>query len=314
MSTHIIHPLEPLSAEELRSAVSILRGNGKLTSKIRIISITLKEPAKESVLNWPKYSSFDRQAFAVLFDNGKNLCQEAEICLKSKTITKFTDVPGVQPSLSFDEMLECEQVVLQSPEVLQVLKKHYNLHSMDGLTVDIWSAGYYGPEDEQKTRLARPLLFLQDNAGNRYAKPLEAIRLVVDLNAMKVLHIEEHGEWPLPPEDIRAEGMKHRQRNTGLKPLEIIQPEGASFRVNGNVVEWEKWQLVVGFTAREGLTLHDIRLDGRSILYRAAMAEMLVPYGDPSPQQARKNAFDVSDYGIGTCANSLKLGKTFLSF
>jgi primary-amine oxidase len=35
---------------------------------------------------------------------------------------------------------------------------------------------------------------------------------------------------------------------------------------------------------------------------------MVVPYGDPAPQQARKNAFDAGEYGLGMCANSLELG------
>jgi primary-amine oxidase len=35
---------------------------------------------------------------------------------------------------------------------------------------------------------------------------------------------------------------------------------------------------------------------------------MVVPYGDPSPTQRRKNAFDVGEYGIGMCTNSLRLG------
>jgi primary-amine oxidase len=35
---------------------------------------------------------------------------------------------------------------------------------------------------------------------------------------------------------------------------------------------------------------------------------MTVPYGDPSVTQARKNAFDVGEYGLGMLANSLKLG------
>ncbi len=33
-----------------------------------------------------------------------------------------------------------------------------------------------------------------------------------------------------------------------------------------------------------------------------------MPYGDPAPQQARKNAFDAGEYGMGMCANSLELG------
>ena len=35
---------------------------------------------------------------------------------------------------------------------------------------------------------------------------------------------------------------------------------------------------------------------------------MVVPYGDPTATQARKNAFDVGEYGMGMCANSLRLG------
>ena len=68
----------------------------------------------------------------------------------------------------------------------------------------------------------------------------------------------------------------------------------------------------IGFNAREGLTLHHLRYnDGgrdRSILYRASLTEMVVPYGDPAPTQRRKNAFDVGEYGMGMCANSLELG------
>ena len=35
---------------------------------------------------------------------------------------------------------------------------------------------------------------------------------------------------------------------------------------------------------------------------------MVVPYGDPSKDHYRKNAFDAGEYGIGTLANFLTLG------
>src|SRR5205814_3725325 len=77
-------------------------------------------------------------------------------------------------------------------------------------------------------------------------------------------------------------------------------------------VRWQKWSLVLGFNAREGLTLHNIRYNDqgrdRSVLYRASLTEMVVPSGDPGPTQRRKNAFDVGEYGMGMCANSLELG------
>ena len=46
----------------------------------------------------------------------------------------------------------------------------------------------------------------------------------------------------------------------------------------------------------------------RSVIYRASLTEMVVPYGDPAPTEFRKNAFDVGEYGMGMCANSLELG------
>ena len=46
----------------------------------------------------------------------------------------------------------------------------------------------------------------------------------------------------------------------------------------------------------------------RPIVHRASLVEMAVPYGDPNAPFQRKCAFDVGDYGLGFCANSLALG------
>ena len=46
----------------------------------------------------------------------------------------------------------------------------------------------------------------------------------------------------------------------------------------------------------------------RPILYRASLAEIVVPTATRTPSGFRKNAFDVGEYGMGMCANSLELG------
>ena len=46
----------------------------------------------------------------------------------------------------------------------------------------------------------------------------------------------------------------------------------------------------------------------RPILYRAALCDMVVPYGDPGYNHYHKNAFDCGEYGIGMLANALELG------
>ena len=93
-----------------------------------------------------------------------------------------------------------------------------------------------------------------------------------------------------------------------VKPIEITQPEGPSFTVDGHAVAWQKWQLRIGFTPREGLVLHQVGYDGRPIVYRASLAEMYVPYGDPAPTHRFKNVFDQGEYGVGWLANQLTLG------
>ena len=217
------------------------------------------------------------------------------------------------PTLSLDEQIECEQTVLANPEFQAALKRHYGVTDMSVVMVDIWSAGYYGSEEEHTSRLTRPLCFVRtDPTDNGYAKPIEGIRPVVDLNEMKVLRVEEYGEWPLPPESCNYSADRVANLRNDIKPLTIEQSEGPSFCLKGNKIAWQNWKFVIGFNAREGLTIHHVRYhdqgEDRSILYRASLTEMVVPYGDPKPTQVRKNAFDVGEYGMGMCANSLRLG------
>ena len=73
-------------------------------------------------------------------------------------------------------------------------------------------------------------------------------------------------------------------------------------------MKWQKWSLRVGFNPREGLVLYTVDYDGRPILYRASIAEMIVPYADPKASSYHKNVFDLGEYGIGMLANSLALG------
>lgn len=65
-----------------------------------------------------------------------------------------------------------------------------------------------------------------------------------------------------------------------IKPLRVVQPEGPSFKVEDeSMISWQKWTFRVGFNYREGLTIHNVRYDGRSLFYRLSMSEMTVPYG-----------------------------------
>ena len=149
---------------------------------------------------------------------------------------------------------------------------------------------------------------------NGYAYPLTGIVAFVDLNKMEVVRVEDHGVRPLPPTDANysPETSDSVTLRTDLKPLEIVQPEGPSFEIDGHFIKWQKWNIRFGFTPREGLVLHTVGYEDkgkvRPILYRAALSEMVVPYGDASFAHNSQNAFDAGEYGLGQLANSLTLG------
>ncbi|MCE9533753.1 MAG: primary-amine oxidase [Planctomycetes bacterium] len=305
------HPLEPLTAAEVQVVVELLKSQKKATATTRFVSVSLHEPSKNVV--HADMEGLPRLAFAILFDNATNTCYEATVSVTRKAMLSWKQVPGVQPTMTIDEQAECEQAVLKSPEFAEAMKKHHGVTDTSLVMVDIWSAGYYGEEADKGKRLARPLCFLRaDPTDNGYVRPIEGIRPVVDLNTMEVVRVEELGKWDLPPGEANYAASRVKNQRTDIKPLEISQADGPSFEVDGYQVKWQKWNFVIGFNAREGLTLHHLRYtDGkkdRSILYRASLTEMVVPYGDPGPTQRRKNAFDVGEYGMGMCANSLQLG------
>jgi len=312
-SPAIQHPLEPLTAEELGAAVALVREKRQLSEHFRFVSVALHEPPKDVVLSFKEGEKVHREAFLKLLDNTDGAAYEAIVDLTADDVTSWKHFPGVQPSVMLDEFFECEQL-LKRDEAFQAALAKRGVTDMDMVMVDPWSAGYYGLEEEPTRRLVRALTWVRIGSpdDNGYAHPIEGVRAIVDLNRMEVVRIEDDGVIPLPPEPGNYSGEAVGTMRTDLKPVEITQPEGPSFTVRGHEVAWQKWRFRIGFTPREGLVLYTISYEDqgriRPILYRAALAEMVVPYADPSPNQWRKNAFDVGEYGVGMLANALELG------
>jgi primary-amine oxidase len=302
------HPLEPLSAEEIERAVAILRAGGELGPSARFSTVELHEPAKAAVLDWP-LSTPAREAFAIVLDRESGQTHEAVVSLDDGAILRWRHVPDVQPRIMAEEFVECEEMLKRHPEYLAALALR-GITDPDLLMIDPWSAGGF---DGTGTRMSRALAWVRARPGdNGYARPVEGLIAFVDLNRMEVVRIEDHGVTPLPPDDGDYTPATVGAMRTDLRPIDIIQPEGASFVAEGHELRWQKWRIRLGFNAREGLTLHTIGYeDGereRPVLYRASFSEMVVPYGEVTPTHDWKNAFDIGEYGLGALANSLELG------
>ena len=256
--------------------------------------------------------ALDREAFAVVYDRDTGETGEAIVAPASGEIRSWTPVPGVQPQVTLDEFGEAIAAVRASPDFRLALERR-GIGDPDLVHIEAWSIGDMAPEGLEGRRLVwTPCWVKSDPADNHYAHPIRGLHAIVDLQAMEVVKLEDHGITPLPPQPGNYGEADHGGYRDDLRPLEVVQPEGPSFELDGWQVRWQKWRLRVGFNQREGLTLHEVGYeDGgrvRPIAYRLSIAELVIPYGDPGPGGYRKNAFDIGEYGLGLLTNSLELG------
>ena len=193
------HPLDPLTPEEIGEATAILKTQRNLGARVRFETIVLQEPAKETVLNFRIRDPIQREAFIVILDNDTGATYEAVISLNQGKVTSWKHIPGVQPRIMFDEFSECEAAVKANTEFQVAIKKR-GITSPDLVMVDPWSAGNYGIDEEEGRRLVLARSFLRSSpTDNGYARPIEGVTAVVDLNSMEVVRVDDFGVVPIPP-------------------------------------------------------------------------------------------------------------------
>ncbi len=316
------HPLEPLSAEEIGRASAILRKQRDLGPQVRFVSIALQEPPKRDVLDYSERDTElpERAAFVVLYDRGHRQTVEAVVSLSSGVVTSWQVIEGVQPSVMLEEFFSTEAITRADPRWQEAMRRR-GVTDYALAMIDPWAAGY-DIEDPLGRRLIRPLTFVRSREDdNGYARPVEGLVVLVDLDLMEVIDVRDHGVVPFPeragnyaPELMLDDDNRpaHTALREDVRPIEITQPEGPSFTVDGHAVSWQKWRLRVGHTPREGLVLHQIGYADRGrlrpVVYRASLSEMYIPYGDPAPTHRIKNVFDEGEYGVGVLLNPLQLG------
>ena len=304
-------PFDPLSPTELEGAVAIVRRHPDFAYHMRFASVMLVEPRKRDIVAGEDIA---RQAEVVILDGRRRMAQRIIVDLGDGAVVSWADLPGEQPAITIDEFVDIEIETKAHPLVQEALRKRgLDLQQRALVMVDPWSPGNFGIPEEEGRRVGRGTFYMRSqNDDNQYAHPIDGMLALIDLDTLELIGVEDERVLPVPMDDANYGEKFLETWREDIKPLEIVQPEGPSFQVDGWNVTWQKWSFRVGFNQREGLVLHDIRYndDGvsRPIMYRASLAEMTVPYGDTSLTQRRKNAFDAGEYGLGACADSLELG------
>ncbi|HEX4657109.1 MAG TPA: primary-amine oxidase, partial [Streptosporangiaceae bacterium] len=329
------HPLDPLTADEVREVAAILRRDrGVEPPRWRFASIELNEPPKAALREPHERRRPLREALAVCWNREDGQAYRAVVSLMQAItqtappgtirasvigpeVTAWEHLPGQQPNMTVDEWHECDEMLRGQPLLIEALARR-GITDMSLVLTDVWAYGAaLVPERYRGLRLGWSDVWRRASQdGNPYAHHLTGLHPIVDLNRMALLELEdslESGAAAEPPGVMgeylpKLTGMPPRE----VKPLHVSQPDGVSFTLRGRELSWQNWQLRLGFNHREGLVLHTVGLrDGdrlRPVAHRLSFAEMIVPYRDATPDHYRRTAFDIGEWGLGFMTTSLELG------
>ncbi len=307
------HPLDPASAAEYLAGRLILAAAGLLGESVRFAYYGLDEPAKDEVLagtGWAAGRSSpsqpDRRLRAFLIDVRTGESSDVVVSLTSGQVVsrRVLDprIDGQLPIITGD-FATAEEIVRADPQWRAAMARR-GLTDVTKIRTCPLTAGSFGDDDEAGRRMVRVLAFVQaDPHDYAWSHPVDGVAAYLDLIERRVFRVVDEFERPVPAEsgDYDDPAVRGPLRND-LRPIEITQPEGPSFTLDGTSLRWQNWSMRIGFDAREGLTLHQISLadsDGeRPLIYRASVPEMVVPYGDPAFRYWQ-TYFDSGEYLVG---------------
>lgn len=305
------HPLDALTADELDQTVKVLRDAKLVDDSGRFGIIHLAEPPKADVLAWRPGVDLHRLAHVNL--RQKRRLYEGVIDITAGKVVHWTEIKDQQSSFLLEEILGATEIVKRDAGWRAAMKlRGYTRY--DGITCNPLAAGYFGASTPRAIRLMNvPCFDMSDKTNNIFARPIEGLMAVVDLDTKKVLRLIDLGVVPVPataPDHDYAKIDKYRKP---INPIEIAAPKGANYSIADGVVRWDNWSFHLRMDRRLGAIVSLVRYDDRGtereVAYQISPSEMFVPYMDPSSTWSFKSYMDIGEYGFGVLASPLAVGR-----
>ena len=230
------HPFDPLTAAEIEQAVALVRGDGRLGERVSFWGAVLDEAHARSVPG-------ERRVRIVVTDHAVPAAWEVDVVLgaapqKSAQCVEWRPIDHRRPGVTSDEARAAAQACRNSPLFKEVLAKR-GIHDVSLVMVDAESMGGFEPARYAGRRLTWGTVWHRvDEGDNGYVRPVQGVVPIIDMHAMEVLEVEDHGVVPLSDEAGPLEPGAFGPDRPGLRALDVVQPDGPSFTVDGQLVEW----------------------------------------------------------------------------
>lgn len=306
------HPLNSLSAAELKAAYEIIQQSQYAYPNMRFAELKLKQPNKDKV--WDFFindKTFNENRIATFNILKGNQAIEGEVDLNRKEVTQWKVLENTHGMILLDDFETVQKAIENSEDYKKALKKR-GINDVTKVIANPLTVGYFGGKDglNKELNVLKVVSYLDIGDGNYWAHPIENLVAVVDLNQKKVIRIEEAALIPVPMTE-----RPYMSKNTKkpVKPLNIIEPEGKNFSISGQTVHWGNWCFHIALDSRVGLQLSTVTYKDkgvkRKVMYEGSLGGMVVPYGDPELGWYFKSYLDSGEYGMGTLTSPIHIGK-----
>src|SRR5262245_35293807 len=305
-----VHPLDPLTTDEIAIAVGVLRASGKVGPAGRFPLMALHEPPKSEVLDCcTDGRQPPRRAFVIVYERAANATYEAVVDVAARRLLDWRARPGVQPAILGEEYAMTADIVRADPAWRSAMLRR-GISDIENIHVDPWPVG--GRMFWAGRRMVAAVSYYRGSSSNPYLRPIEGVVAYVDLNAGRVLRLLESHIVPLPRSGQELDEQSLSPLRPASPPLDPALSGETGFTLDGYRVVWQNWQFRMAFHPREGLVLHSVTYQdhgrARPLLYRASVSEVFVTYAHRATDWVFRDAFDEGEFDLGRWANSLEPG------
>jgi len=306
------HPMDPLGADEILAAANILLQGRAAQPGAIFQSIELREPSKAEVLSYRGGSAPARQA--TVFFRQQKQSYKTTVNLDARTFTPPAPIPisDGQLGLTITEVSDFS-FVFTDPAFLGALALRgiRTPAQLQKVLVTPLTPGSFGLPEEARRIVKAQMYYTDGGVINLYARPIEGLQAIIDLDERRIVQLIDTGVVPIPQAshnfDEASIGARYGLRPE-LRPIRMAQPQGANFRIDGSFIEWQKWRFHARFERRSGPVISLVTYDGRQVMYQGSLAEIFVPYQDPSANWFYRTYMDAGEFGFGLLASPLTLG------
>jgi len=306
------HPLDPLDATEIVTAAQILLDGGAATPGAAFQSVELREPSKETVLGFHPGDPLNRSATVDFRQNKQSY--RSIVNLSEGTFSPPVTIPKSQGQLglTISELLDFSFLTENADYKAALARRGIDTpEELAKVFVTPLTPGSFGLPEEQRRIVKAQMYFIEGAGINLYARPIEGVQAIVDLDEQQVIQVLDSGVVPLPSDNHNFDEATVAARyglQPPMHPIRITQPDGLNFSLHGNFVQWRKWRFHLRFERRSGIIISLAQFNDRSVLYQGTLAEVFVPYQDPDQNWFYRTYMDEGEFGLGALSSPLTRG------